>query len=77
MRESDPYLERPPLARNLNNFRAQVIHSTFHHNHHQHNDLAGGGGQVVQQRGAPQGGNAQEHKHRVRAAGQVVLINFN
>ena len=77
MRESDPYLERPPLPRNLNNFRAQVIHYSFHHNHHHHNDLAGGGGQVVQQRGAPQGGNAQEHKHRVRAAGQVVLINFN
>ena len=42
MRESDPYLERPPLPRNLNNFRAQVIHSIFHHNHHhhdhQHND---------------------------------------
>ena len=39
--------------------------------------IAGGGGQVVQQRGSPKGGNAQEHKHRVRAAGQVVLINFN
>lgn len=32
MRESDPYLERPPLPRNLNNFRAQEEEDRLYNN---------------------------------------------